>query len=154
MSMLTISRRWIASSHSSRSMVNGPLDRVPIRTKRGWISERSRSMSLAHKASRHWRSTDSISSEVLPPPLSATHQASQDSAQKLVAELAPDRAGDRSARRLHHLVGHARPLGLALGLPGDALLLTAALGLKPLLLALQPQRFPRGDRIRLGFLGQ
>src|SRR5215210_5080761 len=82
MSILTISRRWIASSHSSRLIVKGPLDRVPIRTKRGWISERSRSMSLAHKASRHWRSTDSISSQVWPPLLPATHQPSDDFAQQ------------------------------------------------------------------------
>ena len=34
-SIASTSRRWIASSHSSRSIMNGPVERVPISTKSG-----------------------------------------------------------------------------------------------------------------------
>ena len=39
--------------------------RVPISVKRGWINDRRRSMSPAHKASRHSRSTESMRSQLL-----------------------------------------------------------------------------------------
>src|SRR5579872_4188155 len=55
------SRRWMAPSHSSLVIMNGPVERVPISTKSLWSNDCSRSMSLLHSASRHSVSSFSIS---------------------------------------------------------------------------------------------
>ena len=76
----------------------------------------------AHRATRPRASSTSTQGAS-----ATTDQSSENSAQQRIAELAPDRAGDRAARRLHHLVGHARLGRLARGarrlaLGGDAAL--------------------------------
>src|SRR5678815_2783548 len=45
--------------------MNGPTVRVPMSMNFGWMSSRRRAISFAHKASRHSRSSESISSRLL-----------------------------------------------------------------------------------------
>jgi hypothetical protein len=91
-----------------------------------------RSISRAQSASRHWCSSDRISSALL----STTQQASEDSAKKLVADLAADGACNRAAGGLHHLVGHARACCLTGAASFLALQFALSGGFLPILLAL------------------